>query len=702
MTVPPVVAWFLTVALLATTVLAELNQYEVERLVRDARRAGEQRELAYRELAAHTAGQSKRSFSATALEDYAPTNVTCPSYPLLRSSYDGVSSSETDYISSRLNSTMPALVKFLDRVDIDAGFNASQFIGTNTSIPIGMAISGGGYRAMLTGAGFLSATDERTTNATDQGHLGGLLQATTYLTGLSGGGWLVSSVSLNNFTTIETLQADPNIWNLTQSLNSPYGVSYDAQEAYFPSMVDSVNKKGDAGYQITLTDFWGRALSSRLFNYTNGGPGLLYSDIQDSESFTSHDMPFVIILALALPDEVYDTDINSTSVVEFSPFEMGSWDVDLPAFVSMRYLGTPMINGSKADDSGCTVGFDNAGFIAGTSSSLFNFSPLNSSSIQSFLFPASVITDLSGPGNDTKGVAAFQPNPFFGVPGAYSKDSVLLPMSDGGEDGQDIPLSPLLVTERHLDIIFAVDASGDTANTWPSGLSLGTTYERIALRNTTVPLKMPDVPDSNSFLGLGLAHRPTFFGCDASNFSDPVPPIIVYYANQPYSYMANTSTLQISYSTEEIADMITNGYNMATQGNGTLASDWPTCVGCAIIHREFQRRGLEPLSACKQCMSDYCWNGEIFHGTPSTNYTSPALMITGQGSATNSSSNSTMPSSTVGSNGTATATPTGTLSANGTASTSPAATESSSRASNLHSSNFCIAFIGFMVFYMFL
>jgi len=83
------------------------------------------------------------------------------------------------------------MIDLLGRLNI-TGFNASTYINTHannvTSLPnIAISASGGGYRAMLNGAGLLSAFDSRSDNATAPGHLGGLLQSATYLSGLSGG-----------------------------------------------------------------------------------------------------------------------------------------------------------------------------------------------------------------------------------------------------------------------------------------------------------------------------------------------------------------------------------------------------------------------------------------------------------------------------------------------------------------------------------
>jgi lysophospholipase len=71
---------------------------------------------------------------------------------------------------------------------------------------------------MLNGAGALAAWDSRTTNSTQKGHLGGLLQSATYLSALSGGGWLVGSMFLNNFSSVEALKAHGGIWQFGDSI----------------------------------------------------------------------------------------------------------------------------------------------------------------------------------------------------------------------------------------------------------------------------------------------------------------------------------------------------------------------------------------------------------------------------------------------------------------------------------------------------
>ena len=57
----------------------------------------------------------------------------------------------------------------------------------------------------MIGAGTIAAFDSHTENATNKGHLGGLLQALSYMAGLSGGRWLGETLYIDNFTSIEAI-----------------------------------------------------------------------------------------------------------------------------------------------------------------------------------------------------------------------------------------------------------------------------------------------------------------------------------------------------------------------------------------------------------------------------------------------------------------------------------------------------------------
>jgi lysophospholipase len=269
---------------------------------------------------------------------------------------------------------------------------------------------------------------------------------------------------------------------------------------------------------------------------------------------------------------------------------------------------------------------------------------INSTSLDGVLLSLaqSILTDL---GNDNDDIAIYEPNPFFNITETSSSvtKSKYLDLVDGGEDNQNIPLYPLIQPARNVDAIMAFDNSADTDFNWPNGSSLVWTYERQfnPQGNGTI---FPYVPDTETFLNLNLTGRPTFFGCDASNltslFNDStpesdrfIPPLIIYIANYPHSYYSNMSTFKLSYDPDEVQGMITNGYNIATQNNGTSDSEWPSCLACALIKRELDRQNMSYPDPCSSCYSRYCWNGTVNSSSVSTSALEPSTEIKASSSA---------------------------------------------------------------------
>lgn len=291
---------------------------------------------------------------------------------------------------------------------------------------------------------------------------------------------------------------------------------------------------------------------------------------------------------------------------------MGTFDATTNAFVDLEYLGSNFSGGSLPDNEQCVRGFDNAGFIMGTSSSLFNQFLLQVNQTDIPEFAKTFINNiLSNIGQDNNDIADYSPNPFYHYNNSTSRNaqSKRLTLVDGGEDLQNIPLHPIIQPLRAVDVIFAVDSSADTENIWPNGTSLVATYQR-SLTDISNGTSFPAVPDQNTFVNLGLNTRPTFFGCDSSNTTSNTP-LIVYIPNSPYVFHSNYTTFTASYSTAERDNMILNGYAVATMGNATVDSTWPTCVGCAILQRSMERTGTTSPDVCATCFEKFCWDGTV-------------------------------------------------------------------------------------------
>ncbi|KAH3678930.1 hypothetical protein WICPIJ_008770 [Wickerhamomyces pijperi] len=562
---------------------------------------------------------------------YAPGTVSCPSTDVnfLRDA-TGLSSEESDWLALRNQQTQPALKKFIERANF-ADFNIEEFFDEiQTNITIALSFSGGGYRAMLNGAGQLSALDERTVNATEYG-LGGLFQSSTYLAGLSGGNWLTGSMALNNWSTIDELANNNNgVWDLNHSILDSGGLNIFSTLGRFIEIDHAVDAKKAAGFNTSITDIWGRALSYQFFGSDfDGYAPLTFSSIKDGEAFQNALVPFPISVADGRAPGTLVISGNST-IFEFNPFEMGTWDKSVHAFTDLEYLGTHVTNGKPDNSDICVRGFDNAGFVMGTSSSLFNqfLLQLNSTALESALKSVwrYFLSDLDKHEDD---IAVYAPNPFFKAEYAASTDvadSEYLYLVDGGEDLQNIPIAPFIQPERDVDVIFAFDNSADTDDHLPDGASVVASYERqFGIINSEA--SFPYVPDTNTFLAHGLTTKPTFFGCYASNLTElsRVPPLVVYVPNVPYTTWSNTSTFKMSYDADEKRKIIQNGFEVSSRYNMTMDSEWRKCVSCAIMQRSLEALNEPQPAECKSCFDEYCWDGSVYSGdenfTTSVNYT---------------------------------------------------------------------------------
>ena len=441
----------------------------------------------------------------------------------------------------------------------------------------------------------------------------------TYRAGLSGGGWLVGSLFSNNFSSIDTLLSENKVWDFASSIF--VGPEDSHFLTYWSEVAKEVGKKKTAGFETSITDYWGRVLSYQLIGDTEGGPAYTFSSIAESDHFKNGNTPFPILVADGRAPGTSIVSLNSTNF-EFNPFEMGSWDPTLYGFAPTKYLGANFSNGVVPSDGKCVQGLDQMGFVMGTSSSLFNqFLLQNITSADGV--PDILIKGLTsilehiGSANDD--VSQIIPNPFLGWNNKTSSigNSLELDLVDGGEDLQNIPLTPLVQPVRAVDVIFAVDSSADDNYNWPNGTALRATYERTfgSIANGTL---FPSIPDDWTFINLGLNNRPTFFGCDVKNFTfdssrtnQTVPPLIVYIPNAPYTAQSNVSTFDMSYPTSQRNDTINNSWNGATQGNGTLDDEWTTCVACAVISRSLDRLNRDVPDACQSCFDRYCWNGTV-------------------------------------------------------------------------------------------
>ncbi|KAJ7178193.1 lysophospholipase [Mycena filopes] len=582
-------------------------------------------------------------FSGAANAALGPTTQRCPAdFELVRRGQT-ISAAESRYIEDRREKILPGAFKTYLRNVEKTGVALPKYVqdileGKTLQLPgVGITTSGGGYRAAIFGAGVLNAFDGRNASSVTKG-TGGLLQTATHLAGLSGGSWLVTSLMQANFPTMQHLLFGDgqNFGGWLPSFDL-WTVSTDPleQAAFAQEIMQELAPKAKH-FPVSVGDAWGRALARHFSNgttldtflsNTSHGAGILFSDLINLPTFTSHQQPFPIITVDLISNHINGTVFPGGNVIplnspmfEINPFEMGCYDDVLAAHTPTKHLGT-------TNKSLCVTGFDEAMFLAGTSSNLWNELNITAEILAGSTANFSALINATYP--QPPGLrldTSNYPNPFHGVAPATFSDSgeTILSLCDGGEDGQVSPLQPMLVPDRKIDVIVTIDSSND-ANNFAAGASLIATQERMQLFPRGLAA-FPAVPSTLEGFA-PLVTQPTFFGCSLSSSASPYPyssshhdqshaPMLIYIPNgaPPRSGAApltNTSTFQSVYSESEMQGMLAQTFDVATQGAvvGGAEEDpqWAACLACAVVDRARAREGVARSGVCTGCFARYCW-----------------------------------------------------------------------------------------------
>jgi lysophospholipase len=145
--------------------------------------------------------------------------------------------------------------------------------------------------------------------------------------------------------------------------------------------------------------------------------------------------------SLTVIDEVIVS--RNATVFEFNPWEMGSWDPQVLGMAPMRYVGSEFDNGKLKGS--CVRGFDNLGFVMGTSSSLWNEFAVALLGTSGDGILAGIIQKVhdfaTGLAKTEDDIANWTPNPFYKWNEEKNKahSAKSLTLADGGEDYQNVP-----------------------------------------------------------------------------------------------------------------------------------------------------------------------------------------------------------------------------------------------------------------------
>ncbi|KDE03719.1 hypothetical protein MVLG_05789 [Microbotryum lychnidis-dioicae p1A1 Lamole] len=600
----------------------------------------------------HTSFLTLLAVTSLASASYAPEYVSCPGTNVLRQagvagpSHTGnqiLNTDETAYVQARKGQVVSELASWLgDRAS--TVYSGSLNASTNATVPtIAIALSGGGDRAALYGAGVLAALDGRNAQSRTVG-TGGYLQSSSYISALSGGSWLLTSWALNDMPDAFDMVLGKNGtelgWNLEFDLFNPSSNS-TITNAYVASLFADAGEKKAAGFPVTIADIWALSLSYHFVpgtnptnfftNSTERRTSYRWSNVTSVSSYLNHTMPFPIIVATVVSKNATEKPLAGEAVplqsvvYEISPLEFGSFDPELASFIPTELMGTAAVSGTPTGGSNnqtCVNNFDLACYVTGISSNIFH--SYNVSNTAAWTASVSPIYQLVQGINSTFGAGqqdvaldvAAVPNPFQGVNVATFEDArqTLLSLIDGGLAGEVDPIAPLAAPARQIDCIVVADATADSNQSMPTGASMVATETRsVLLANGS--LSLPPLPNSvQTFISQGLNTRPTFFGCGLAPANFPTAnasiasdyPLIVYLPNYDPTGVTNTSTGQIQYNISQQVAFLNTAYDIATQGDST---EWGTCLQCAGIERLRARQGLNRTLTCEACFVKYCWNG---------------------------------------------------------------------------------------------
>lgn len=588
---------------------------------------------------------------------YAPNvNVQCPSTntttaELLRTFFpqnQTLHPQEQAYIQNRKPQIQQAWKDWIQGPEV--GYNISQF--DQDAYPVvGMAISGGGFRASLFGAGVLNAFDARNDTSKSFG-TGGLYNVLTYLAGASGGSWVIASQLYNpNSKSFFNLvlgdsAGDEQGWLLDIDAAFPNGENFldSKNEEYYGAIVENTKAKAATNIPVSVTDIWCGLLSYHFLNGTTRdnfftsnaetphGAGLLWSDIPSTKLFQNHAFPFPLVVADSRgPNSNGERPSLEDVVYEISPFEMGSWDPTLSSMMNLEFAGTALNEGTPPNSTACVTGFDQAAYIIGTSSNLWDSASFILSS------EAGTFSQLLGPLGDTlekliakivsKGEdTALWPNSFGGLNKALFQNALTptLNLDDGGENAANVPIEALFLKPRQIDVVVAVDSTAETTlgvkQNYPNGTAMNTAATRLRTILSQTHQQAPSIPPDFAITGNNL--HVSFFGCDpdsdSSNDDDNVTPLIIYVPNSPPctgdNPVTNTGAFKTSYSTILQTDFFSQSFLSATCGfvpnSTTQDTNFPICLKCAAIDRARNKTSppIPRSEICQQCFTRYCFN----------------------------------------------------------------------------------------------
>jgi len=492
---------------------------------------------------------------------------------------------------------------------------------------VGIALSGGGFRAANTAAGVLSAFDSR--EGLDN-PANGLYQTMALAAGISGGSWALSAASADpSQSWSETAERwrdgmeEGLLRRGTQNLPEMLG--------FWQSSVQGLHNMRPADAPLaTMSDLMAPTTASSLGVPLDIGRGpMAESDPSDPATWGQ---PLSITVVQAMGERGVKEAIDTCSYdysSEQGLWEFGVWDdgTFAPGFWGFGPSNESVLaTKNPGGDTTCWGGITTIPWKMATSGAVWNgavykdnfYPPLetcrNSSSWILKLLCVGLQYDVFRLNvTDSKQFRITDP-PALPIPN-YPAPRELFAMD--GQPCEGIPIAPLLEPVRELDIILAVDATSPWIQSIqdPRSFPEGDTLQQTAFYALGQGLPFPDMPLLKDFVeDPELLQKNTVFGC----FNASVP-AVVYIPHRNVTYSRDDVNLYVGEAQILPADQV----EMFNNGRAMVSEDkFQRCLLCLSQAKFMQRRGegaedreafeatLESLGKpCEGCI-DQCWSGK--------------------------------------------------------------------------------------------
>ncbi|MFC1894956.1 hypothetical protein ACFLYH_03330 [Candidatus Dependentiae bacterium] len=313
---------------------------------------------------------------------------------------------------------------------------------------IAICCSGGGFRSMLSTAGFLCIAQKNN-----------LLKVTSYITTISGSSWflipwILSDNKINNFTNELILKLD-EIYNFKQlknlSIKKLKNTKNYLLETYLAFLKIKKIKK-ESNQNVSLVDLYGILLSSFLLSeFKEKKFDLKLSDL--TKKINSGNYPFPMFLATS--------QLNNYKYqwLEFSPYYIAS--SYLNSSISPWLLGATFYNGKSKNNIselplGVLMGIFGSAFSTNIKDAIHRAINISSLKEIKHILQKTETSIFNQNWANKKIFPAQITNFTFGMPNSPIKDLNTIEVVDGGYSC-NLPIQPLLHPQRNIDIIIVLD-----------------------------------------------------------------------------------------------------------------------------------------------------------------------------------------------------------------------------------------------------